>query len=220
MVTGVSSVLADVKVTTPWPHSSTSSGNIWQTQTTGWPLSRGFVSKLIHSSPAAIPKTLPGTLKNKGQKRRKSDTVGIGKMIQRNQYMSGICGCHNHSEMMGQALCFSFCCLCHKHVCVFDGGLECVVCHVSSVSRRVCRVYVWVLCLDWVVIVFQTCGIFTAEWFTPTSICCLPPQSVRGLINNIQLTCLKLNGHDWTFQRNTRGNRVKLRGMNQHSYNS
>lgn len=25
--------------------------------------------------------------------------------------MSGICVCHNHNEMMGQPLCFSFCCL-------------------------------------------------------------------------------------------------------------
>lgn len=45
---------------------------------------------------------------------------------------------------------------------------------VSPVIWRIYHVYVWVLCLDWVVIVFQTCGIFTAEWFTPTSICCLP----------------------------------------------
>lgn len=55
-------------------------------------------------------------------------------------------------------------------------------CTVSPVSWRICRVYVWVLCLAWVVIVFQTCGTFTAEWVTPTSICCLPPQSRRGLI--------------------------------------
>lgn len=55
-------------------------------------------------------------------------------------------------------------------------------CTVSPVSWRICRVYVWVLCLAWVVIVFQTCGTFTAEWVTPTSICCLPPQSRRGPI--------------------------------------
>lgn len=59
------------------------------------------------------------------------DTVGIGKMIQRNQYMPGNSECYNHSEMMGQALCFSFCCLCHKHVCV---------CLIKCVSHMPCVV--------------------------------------------------------------------------------
>lgn len=192
MVTGVSSVLADVKMTTPWPHSSTSSGNIWQTQTTGWPLSHGFVSNWFTALWLRFQTRFQEQSKTRDRRGERMSQLALGKMIQRNRYTSGICECGNHSEMMGQALCFSFCCLCHEHVCALDGALECVVCHVSSVSRRVCRVYVWALCLDWVVIVFQTCGIFTAEWFTPTSICCLPPQSVRGPINNIQLTCLVL----------------------------
>lgn len=65
------------------------------------------------------------------RKEKRSDIVGIGKMIQRNQYMSGICECHNHNEMMGQPLRFSFCCLfvhLYVYVCVFDHTPECVLC--------------------------------------------------------------------------------------------
>lgn len=54
---------------------------------------------------------------------------------------------------------------------------------VSPVSWHIFGVYVWVLCLDLVVIVFQTCGIFRTEWITPASMCCLPLQSLRGPIN-------------------------------------
>lgn len=90
---------------------------------------------------------------------------------------------------MGQSLCFSFCCLFVGPACVcvrkcLRSYTRVCITPASPVSWRICRVYVWVLCLDWVVIVFQTCGKFTAEWFTPTSICCLPLQPPRGLINN------------------------------------
>lgn len=69
--------------------------------------------------------------------------------------MSGICECHNHDEMMGQPLCFSL------FVCVFCD----TVCFmpVSPVSWHIYHVYVWVLCLDRAVIVFQTCGVSSSE---------------------------------------------------------
>lgn len=116
--------------------------------------------------------------------------------------MSGICVCHNRDERMGQPLCFSFCCLfVGTNVCVcvcfWSYSTGCFML-VSPVSWRIRRVYVWVLCLDWVVIVFQTCGVSTAEWFTPTSMCCLP----LGLINTTRLTHPELTRPDHT-SRNT-----------------
>lgn len=69
--------------------------------------------------------------------------------------------------MMGQPLCFSFCCLlvrANMFACVRAQSYTSVFfMPVSPVSWRIfCHVYVWVLCLDWVVIVFQTCGTFIA----------------------------------------------------------
>lgn len=60
-------------------------------------------------------------------------------MIQRTQYTSGICECHNHDEMMGQSLCFSFCCLfVHMCVCVFDFD------HTQECVLHQCRQWVGV----------------------------------------------------------------------------
>lgn len=60
-------------------------------------------------------------------------------MIQRNQYMSGICGWHNHDEMMGQSLCFPLCCL-FDYACV----CACVSIIHSSMSIVPCRQWVGV----------------------------------------------------------------------------
>lgn len=50
--------------------------------------------------------------------------------------MSGICECHNHDEMMGQPLCFSFCCLfVHMYVCVCPTVIHQSVFYASVASE-------------------------------------------------------------------------------------